>query len=168
MTEEKIRLQQQVDALEAHVDDLSKSRDEVHKQSTADGAQWRQIMAMSSQLQVKSAEEARRHREERDAWDEDRASLQKRIEKLEAGTASTSILHQSMEEANLGSEDDPVHSDSIDILRQEIVRLREKCAELELVLQEITGETEQIEGALKVMANIRQRVASKTRREQGS
>lgn len=167
LTEEKIRLQQQVDSLEAHVEELTKSRDEVHKQSTADGAQWRQIMAMSSQLQVKSAEEAKRYKTDRDAWEETRTSLEKRIEELESGNVANHSLQRLAENANLDSEDDPMNSGSVEILRHEVVRLRERCAELELVLQEITGETEQIEGALKLMMNIRQRVASKSRHEEG-
>lgn len=168
LTEEKIRLQQQVESLESHIEELSKSRDEVHKQSTADGAQWRQIMAMSSQLQIKGAEDAKRYKDDRDAWEDARASLQKRVEELEVG--STSSLASTMQqrvggEASSHGAQDPLQSDSVDILRGEVVRLREKCAELEITLQEVTGETEQIEGALKAMATIRQRVANKSRGE---
>jgi prefoldin subunit 5 len=84
LTEDKIRLQQQVEALETQVSELARSRDDVHQQSSADGAQWRKIVAMSSQLQLKGADEARRFRVERESWDRERVSLQKRIEELES------------------------------------------------------------------------------------
>jgi hypothetical protein len=85
LTEDKIRLQQQVEALETQVSELMRSRDEVHQQSSTDCSQWRQIVAMSSQLQLKGADEARRFRVERESWDRERVSLQKRIEELESG-----------------------------------------------------------------------------------
>ncbi|KIW22357.1 hypothetical protein, variant [Cladophialophora immunda] len=84
LTEDKIRLQQQLEVLETQVQELVKSRDEVHQQSSADGAQWRQIVAMSSQLQLKGADEARRFKLEREGWERERAALQKRIEDLES------------------------------------------------------------------------------------
>ncbi|KIW62419.1 hypothetical protein, variant [Phialophora macrospora] len=89
LTEDRIRLQQQVEAMEAQIQDLMRSRDEAHQQSSADGAQWRQIVAMSSQLQLKGADDARRFRLEREAWERERASLHKRIEELESEKRSS-------------------------------------------------------------------------------
>jgi hypothetical protein len=167
LTEEKIRLQQQVDALEAQVEDLQKSRDEVHKQNSADGAQWRQIMAMSSQLQVKGAEDARRFKAERDAWEEDRSSLERRISELERHQApehgttyqsttphATSPIHQSLATA------------SVEALRSEVIRLRSRCNELELVLQDVSGETEQLDRAISAMSSMRQKLASSSTKRQ--
>jgi chromosome segregation ATPase len=89
LTEDRIRLQQQVEAMEAQIQDLMRSRDEFNQQSSADGAQWRQIVAMSSQLQLKGADDARRFRLERETWERERASLHKRIEELESEKKSS-------------------------------------------------------------------------------
>ena len=168
LTEEKIRLQQQVDSLEAHVNDLAQSRDEVHKQSTADGAQWRQIMAMSSQLQVKGAEDAKQHKADRDAWEQERTAMQQRLQELECRDVSPSRRLPPVEGSSSELSGDPLDSSSLVVLRQEIVRGRQRCAELEHVLQDITGESEQIDAAIQAMANIRKRVASKTRQDMES
>ena len=123
LTEEKIRLQQQLESLEAHVDELVKSRDEVNKQSSADGAQWRQIMAMSSQLQVKSAEDAKRFKAERDSWEQERSSMERRIREMGEGRTSSSMMpYQSAASDATTSGDDPLTSTSLEVLRQEIVR----------------------------------------------
>ncbi|RMZ87911.1 hypothetical protein DV736_g4863, partial [Chaetothyriales sp. CBS 134916] len=170
LTEEKIRLYQQVESLEAQVEELQKSRDEVHKQSSADGAQWRQIMAMSSQLQVKSAEEARRFRTEREAWEQDKASLQRRIQDLEEKhlTASTLALPSAVSDSS-STVDDALTSMSVEALRQEVLKLRARCAELELSLQGVSGETELLDRAISAMSSIKQRLAhSNTKRDDAS
>ena len=170
LTEEKIRLQQQLDSIEAHVEELQKSRDEVNKQSSADGAQWRQIMAMSSQLQIKSAEDARRFKAKEESWEQERVSMERRIINLEQNraTASTMSLQSGASEATSSAED-PLASTSLEVLREEIVRLRGRCSDLELVLQEVTGETEQLDRAISTMSNMRQRLASsKKKRDEGS
>lgn len=165
LTEEKIRLQQQVETLEAHVEELVKSRDEVHKQSTADGAQWRQIMAMSSQLQMKGAEEARKYKVDRDAWEEDREALERRIRDLEAGRAAVSA-GIGQRDLDADWEDDALNATSMDVMRQEIVRLRRRCADLESMLQDLSGETEHIDSAISAMTSLRQRIASKKRNDE--
>jgi predicted nuclease with TOPRIM domain len=66
LTEEKIRLQAQVEALEAQVEDLVKSRDEAHKQSVANGAQYMQIMSHSSRLQAQGAADLKRWKTEKE------------------------------------------------------------------------------------------------------
>lgn len=60
LTEEKTKLQSQVEALEAQVNELAKSKEEVHRQSAASGAQYMRIVAMSARLQAQSAEDLRR------------------------------------------------------------------------------------------------------------
>ncbi|ETN43562.1 uncharacterized protein HMPREF1541_02721 [Cyphellophora europaea CBS 101466] len=163
LTEEKIRLQQQVEMLEAQVEDLAKARDEVQKQSSADGAQWRQIVAMSSQLQMKSAEEARLHKATKDAWAEDRAKLEGRIRELEGANPTVrQNSHKHSQKFPEGKED-VVSSSSLDLLRDEISSLRRRCTSLETTLREVTGETEQLDRAMKAMANIRARVADQIR-----
>jgi chromosome segregation ATPase len=159
LSEDKIRLQQQVESLEAQVQGLIKARHEIVQQSTADGTQWRQIMAMSSQLQIKGAEDAKRFKAERDAWDEERAALQKRVEELESSKTILPKAHRVSDPPTpsiLGSE-------SVEVLRQEVVRLRQRCSDLELKLQTLAGEAEQIENAISAMENLRRTLAGSKR-----
>lgn len=141
-----------------------KSRDEVHQQSSADGAQWRQIVAMSSQLQIKGADEARRFRLERESWDRDRAALEKRIEELESGKENLPETVAVSGSATPVASDPILTSGSIEVLREEIIKLRRRCLDLELMLQELAGEAEQIGNAITAMENVRKSLASKKRR----
>ena len=165
LTEEKIRLQQQVEQLETSVEELMKTRDELNKQSSAHGAQWRQIMAMSSQLQIKGAEEARKYKADREAWEADRAAMQQRVTDLEGGGSSSAEKHPS---SDTEMEDEALNAASMDAMRQEILRLRQKCAGLERKLQDLSGETEEIDNAINAMAGIRQRIASRKKQEDTS
>jgi hypothetical protein len=168
LTEDKIRLQQQVDTLEGQVQDLMRSRDEVNQQSSADGAQWRQIVAMSSQLQLKGVDEARRFKLERDAWELERQSLQNRIEELESGKehlpATGTVSGPTTPVAN----DSILTSGSVEVLREEIVRLRRRSVEMELMLQELAGEAEQVESAIAAMEHVRKSLTTKKRRTDDS
>ncbi|KAJ9614564.1 hypothetical protein H2200_002701 [Cladophialophora chaetospira] len=168
LTEDKIRLQQQLEGLETQVGDLMRSRDEAHQQSSADGAQWRQIMAMSSQLQLKGADDLRRFRLERESWERERASLQKRIEELESGKENLPETGTVSGSTTPVANDPILTSGSVEVLREEIVRLRRRCVELELMLQELAGEAEQIENAITAMENVRKSLASKKRRTDDS
>jgi hypothetical protein len=166
LSEDKIRLQQQVETLEGQVEELMKTRDEVNQQSSADGAQWRQIMAMSSQLQIKGAEEARRYRLERDAWEREKAGLQKRIDEFESGKdrlPGTRAVASSMTPV---ANDEVLNSGSIESLREEVVKLRRRCEELESMLQDLEGEAEQIDNAITTMENVRKSLSGKKRRQQ--
>ena len=168
LSEDKIRLQQRVEESEAQVSDLMRSRDDMHQQTSADGAQWRQIVAMSSQLQLKGADEQRRFRSERESWQRERLSVQKRIDELESGKDNLP------ETATVSGSTTPVANDSIltsgsvEVLREEIIRLRHRCVELELMLQELAGEAEQIENAITAMENVRKSLTSKKRRTKDS
>jgi len=161
LSEEKIRLQQQVEALETQVEELIAAREEANKQSTADGAQWRQIMAMSSQLQAQGAEEARRYKVDKETWERDREGLQRRIQELEAGKLTLVGSGEGTGLVTSVSPEDILASASLDVLREEIVRLRRSCTEMENVLQDIKGDTEQMGHAATAMANIRERIRSK-------
>lgn len=166
LSEEKIRLQQQVESLEANVDELVKSRDEVHQQSSADGAQWRQIMAMSSQLQIKGAEDTRKHKADREAWEEDRAALQERIRDLEGDSGCAPGIGQTPSAVDF--EGASLNSMGIDGLRQELIHSRRKCADMEKLLQDLSGETEQIDQAIHAMASLRERLAIKKQQDENS
>lgn len=162
LTEEKIQLQQQLETLGSQVDELSQARDNVQRQSTADGAQWRQIMAMSSQLQIKSAEEARIHKAAQDAWDAEREDMERRIKDLQAGSAASMTPQRLQDESGSSAEQtqgDVSQSNSVEVLRGEILRLRHRLAGLETLLREVTGETEQIDRAMKAMVNIKARIS---------
>ena len=168
LTEDKIRLQQQLEAFDSQVQELAKSRDDVHQQSSADGAQWRQIVAMSSQLQIKGADEARRFRLERESWERERASLRKRIEEVESGKENLPET-SAMSGSTTPVANDPIlTSGSVEVLREEIMRLRRRCLELELMLQELAGEAEQIESAITAMESVRKSLTSKKRRTDDS
>ena len=161
LAEDKIRLQQQVDSLDSQVQELVRSRDEVHQQSSTDGAQWRQIMAMSSQLQLKGADDARRFRLEREGWERERASLQKRIEELESGKGNLPEARAVSGSTTPVASGSILTSGSVEVLREEIIKLRRRCAELELMLHDLAGEAEQIENAITAMKNVRKALAGK-------
>jgi len=125
-------------------------------------------MAMSSQLQIKGADEARRYKADRELWENDRATLLKRIEQLESGARvpSEDEPSSSSEHPNPASvaSEDALASASLHVLRREIVKLRQKCNDMEAALQDVVGETEQIDHAINAMEHVRQRLASKKRR----
>ncbi|RVX72107.1 hypothetical protein B0A52_04705 [Exophiala mesophila] len=163
LTEDKLRLQQQVEELESQVNDLMKSRDEVHQQSTADGAQWRQIMAMSSQLQMKGADEARRFKQEKDAWQRDRDLLQKRIEALESGKVNLPEANPVSGSTTPVASSSILTSDSVEALRAEIVRLRLRCVGLERSMQDLVSEADQLDSAITAVSNFRQHLTERSR-----
>ncbi|KAI1619307.1 hypothetical protein EDD37DRAFT_218288 [Exophiala viscosa] len=163
LTEDKIRLQQQVETLEAQVQDLMRSRDELTQKSTVDGAQWRQIMAMSSQLQMQGAEEARRFKAKQDEWEQERTALRKRIEELESGEVAIAAAKTTSGPTSSVASDAILTSDSVEVLRQEIIKLRRRCFELEAKLQGLAGEAAQIDSAINAMESVRRTLAGKKR-----
>jgi hypothetical protein len=163
LTEEKIRLQAQVETLEAQVEDLIKAKDEVHRQTTADAAQWRQIVAMSSQLQAQGAEEAKRYKSDRESWERDRDGLQRRITELESGKLTLVDASRSADSGVSIPSGDILTSTSLETLRAEIVRLRSKCADMEVALQDLRRVIEQMDQVMGEFANIRERINVQTR-----
>lgn len=174
LTEEKVRLQQQVEALESQVEELSKARDDLQRQSSADGAQWRQIMAMSSQLQIKGAEEARVHKAAKEAWDLERNELERRIRELEDESEADPMHRDTANDRSLQSlqredeDEDVLNSQSLQVLRGEIVRLRHRLAGLETLLQQVNGDTEEIDRAMSAMRTIRARISRQIGEESDS
>ena len=165
LSEEKARLQQQVETLETQVEELGRARDEAQQQSAADSAQWRRIMAMSSQLQVHSAEETRQFKSDKEAWERDRDGLERRIKELETGKLSVGPSHPSAVATPICG-DDILTSTSLDTLREEILRLRRSCAEMESLLRDIQGETQRMGPSLATLTNTHERISaisSKTR-----
>jgi hypothetical protein len=156
LSEEKMHLQQQVEALEIQVEELSRDKDEARRQTSTDGAQWQRIMAMSSQLQARSAEETRQFRSDREAWERDRNGLQSRIQDLEAGR----LMVGSSADATAVSNDDILTSTSLETLREEILRLRRRCGDMEGLLQDIQGETEHMGPTLATLTNMNIRIST--------
>ena len=159
----KYVFQSQVETLEGQVEDLVKAKDEAHAQTSANSAQWRQIVAMSSQLQVRCAEELKSYRADREAWERDRDGLQQRVSELESGKLT---LVDSGHTADSGTSIPPTDilaSSSLDVLRAEIVRLRARCADMEVALQDLGRVTEQMDAMMGDFAAIRQRITSQTR-----
>lgn len=170
LSEEKVRLQQQVETLESSIEELTKARDDAQKQSSADGMQWRQILNMSSQLQKRSAEEAQEHKVAKDEWSRERERLEQHIRLLESGRsindATNDPRYREIERTSDDAGEDPLASASLTVLRNEIRRLQRRCMELEAVLNDVTGETEQLGQAMKAMANIRARISGKSKEEE--
>ena len=163
LTEEKIRLQSQVETFEAQVEELMKARDEAQKQTTANGAQYMRIMAMSSKLQAKGSEEAKQHKMDREAWERDREGLQKRIEALEAGQLNPPAPGEDKTETNPpGEPDDVLSSASLDVLRNEVVRLRQSLLNMERTFQDLRQETQKIDHVIEECTGIRERLGAKT------
>lgn len=178
LTEEKIRLQAQVEALEAQVEDLVKSRDEAHKQSVANGAQYMQIMSHSSRLQAQGAADLKRWKTEKEEWEKERGELQSRIEELEAdspagtycGPMLSSGRNEPWEGRSIGSTertlkpagpDTILSSTSLEVLRAEVIRLRNTCREMELTLQDLKDEANRIEQVMHDFGSIGKRISTK-------
>ena len=152
LVEDRIRLQTQVDALEAQVDDLQQIKDEAQKQSVASGSQYMQIMGMSSKLQAQAAADLKKWKTDRDDWQKEKEYLLNKVANLEAdvrGSKSppapmppsfTSSRHSpgraSVESSKTKIDPDEVlMSNSVEVLRAEIVKLRKSNHEAETSLQ---------------------------------
>lgn len=162
MVEDRADLRRVINELSTQVKELTKEKEVLQNQSQSDAAQWRQIMSMSSKLQIQNVEESRRFKEEREVWITERERLIQQITDSERSTSLDCV----------DSQTDPsiVYSDSSSSrrmlslslmsegqLRQEIGIVRDRCQDLEnilsMVLQEMTG----IERASTVLRDARRR-----------
>lgn len=160
LTEEKTELRKRVNSLINQVERLNRDKEGLQSQSQADAAQWRQIMSMSSRLQMQSVEESRRYNAEREAWSSERQRLENRIIELSGG-----VLHHVESAESAGSPAElrrtlTVASMSNDQLRQEVIGLRERCKELEELLTAVVKESASIERTGVLLREIKQRVIS--------
>jgi chromosome segregation ATPase len=156
LTEEKERLHMQVATLETQVEDLQQSRDEARRQLVANGAQYMRIMEMANRLQGQGAEDKRR-------WDAERTELEQRIRLLEeamvTGTAQASSEADDRPRASsavssvMQSHDTATHSasqsETINLLRAEVTRLRSRTHNLETALQTMRTESISIQQAAR-------------------
>ncbi|KAI9804886.1 MAG: hypothetical protein M1825_001255 [Sarcosagium campestre] len=88
LSDERMEIQAQLEAMESSVDELVKSRDEARTQSVANGGQWMTIMARASQLEQQGVEERKRLIAEKEGAERERDELARRIERLERSYAS--------------------------------------------------------------------------------
>lgn len=158
LTEEKADLRKRVNSLANQVERLNRDKEELQNQSQADAAQWRQIMSMSSRLQMQSVEESRRFNADREAWSRERQRLENRIIELSGGA----VQHVEPSEST-GSPLElgrtlTLTSMSDDQLRQEVVGLRERCKELEELLSAVVKESASIERAGVLIREVKRRM----------
>jgi chromosome segregation ATPase len=180
LTEEKIRLQSQVDALESQVEDLIKGKEESHQQSVASGAQYMQIMAMSSRLQAQGASDSRRWKAEKEKWEKEKQELTTRIKDLEAAASLTrepdvpqsSSLGVTRSSASVGFEthatssatDDVLESTSLTTLRSEVVRLQKCCQNMESTLKGLGDEAKDLDNFVHKFVSFSRRLKDQTGR----
>ncbi|KAF2643297.1 hypothetical protein P280DRAFT_515713 [Massarina eburnea CBS 473.64] len=151
LTNEKEKLQVQVMALETQVEELQHSRDETRRQLVANGAQYIRIMEMANRLQTQSSEDKK-------LWDAEKAELQQRINVLEeamvTGTAqrdsppSIILAHSMGKNRTITSTSSP-STETLNVLRSEIVRLRLRTQTLESALHTMREESTTIQKAAK-------------------
>lgn len=158
LTEEKAELRNRVNSLASQVEKLNRDKEELQSQSQADAAQWRQIMSMSSRLQMQSVEESRRFNVEREAWSCERQRLENRIIELSGGAIQRVESTDSAGSASELGRTLTVGSMSDDQLRQEIVGLRERCKELEELLSAVVKELASIERAGMLIREVKRRM----------
>ncbi|KAI9788312.1 MAG: hypothetical protein M1816_006998 [Peltula sp. TS41687] len=219
LVEERIGLQTQVEALQAQVESLTKSRDDARAQSVANGAQYMKIMSMASCLEARSAADTKRWTTEREEWDRSSAEQERRIAQLQKekevalrmvhlnhpppletevsaypaqfnptspilaptsvegrrGSPSIATTHsatgpniQSRDTsgsaaaaADAHSQDEIVGSESLDVLRAEIIRLRKACQAMGVALQDLKTDGYRIEQVMQTLGNLGKRVVAK-------
>lgn len=156
LTDEKEKLQAQVASLEGQVEELQQSRDETRRQLVANGAQYMRIMEMANRLQAQGADDKKR-------WEAERAELQQRIKVLEEAMVTGSeratsdadhVQSTSPSSITLGHTPGLLNASSsstetVNVLRAEIHRLRCRTQNLEVALQTMRNESISIQEAAR-------------------
>ncbi|KAM3068787.1 hypothetical protein ACMFMG_010958 [Clarireedia jacksonii] len=171
LTEEKTRLQAQVQELEVDVEELAKSRDEYRQAAVKEGAQYVEIVRMASQLEEKTGEE-------RKSWNRLKLEMEQRIAELSAGhnthtklpttTASSSPIAGDADPNEAPSSDsmdpdptnaittmnthDKTRDEQADRLKAEIERLRKRCEEVEGALRAVRDESRSMENIVEALS----------------
>ncbi|KAL8718272.1 MAG: hypothetical protein Q9181_008226, partial [Wetmoreana brouardii] len=158
LNEERAELRKQATELATQIDKLTTEREQLQHQSQADAAQWRQIMSMSSRLQMQSVEETRRFNADREAWSRERIMLEHRLSSLQGGALQRIDTGESLGVSSELRRSLTLSSMSDDQLRQEVSSLRERCAELEDLLCSVVKESPSIERAGNVLREVRKRI----------
>jgi hypothetical protein len=167
LTEEKLRLQSQVIELERSVKDIGRSRDEFRQAAVQEGAQYIEIVKKASRLEKMAGEE-------RESWSKLKAEMEQRIEQLsiKSNRGGSSPLEDSTSVAPVMDDIDSAaptlsvegHSElkikpntesapstpepqkeAYGELKEEIRRLRTRCAEVEDALCTVRDESRNME-----------------------
>ena len=187
LSENNLRLQEQINAYETQVEELQQSKDEAWKQSVASGGQYTRIVAMSSQLEVQGVADLRRWREDREAWEREKKGLIARIQSVggasDRGTRECIAVAPTNLTPTLGREDlllsqnqqsdrsskvvdtppdDIQNSDPIRLLREEVKCLRERNQEADMALSKLREESVHIEEIIGKLGGVRSRIQEST------
>ena len=175
LSETNLRLQEQINAYEVQVEDLQQSRDEAWKQSVASGAQYTQIMAKSSQLQVQALADLRRWKGDREAWEREKRELMAKVDSYNVGrnrdtreckTAAPTNMAPTPDQEQFRPNtiavdkrpDEVHHSDSIRLLREEITRLQERNRNAEMAVSRLREESVYIEEIIGKLGGVHRRI----------
>jgi hypothetical protein len=150
LTEDREMLQAQNIALETQVEELQQIRDETRRQLIVNGAQYMRIMEMANLLQAQSAEDKKR-------WEAEKAGLQQRITVLEEAMVTGAIerdppppsttMTPSVDQSTTALSS--TSFETLNVLRNEIGRLRERTQTLEAALRTMREESVTIQEAAK-------------------
>ena len=181
LTEEKIRLQAQVIELERDVEELARSRDEFRQAAVQEGAQYVEIVKKASRLEEIAGEERKiwnklKEDMERKIEALNAGSSRKDVLNTAGNAGPSSRPGGDMETDTLASSEDlvpelkmettneprqtprtsypsapPAPQESVDDLKAEIQRLRERCAEVENALRAIRDDSRSMEDIVKML-----------------
>lgn len=157
LNDAKLRLARHSEELGAQVEALTRQKHQLEQQVLADGAQWRQIMSMSSRLQLQSAEDARRFNAERQQWTEERGRLEMRLDQLAPIVAGRPRLWQPVSRATQSdwSAADEQTSD-------EIRSLRRRCQEQEEILVSLVENVTTMERMTRLLGQARAQLGNRS------
>jgi hypothetical protein len=191
LSEEKMRLQTQVIELERDVEELSRTRDECRQAAVKEGAQYVEIVKKASQLEEHAAEE-------RKSWSKMKAEMEQTIEALQSGTSTADVtlrtadllpLTQIIDDIDTPASSVEAQSDlkieptadagptsypkeflqeSNDELKEEIRRLRSRCAEVESTLRVVRDDSRKMEGIIEALGLAGKSILERADRALGS
>jgi chromosome segregation ATPase len=153
LTDEKEKLYATIATLETQVEEVQQSRDEARQQLVSQGAQYSQIMDMASRIQGQGAEDKKK-------WEIEKSDLEQRIRLLEEAmvTGGAEQTPSDAENASSASPGAPSRtsvtpsasqSETINVLRTEVGRLRSRTQILETALQSMRQESVSIQAAAR-------------------
>ncbi len=191
LSEEKMRLQTQVVELERDVEELSRTRDECRQAAVQEGAQYVEIVKKASQLEELAAEE-------RKTWSKMKAEMEQTIEALRGSTSTSdatlrttallplthiiddidtpasSVEAQSDLKIEPGADTKPTSypkeslRESNEDLREEVRRLRSRCAEVESALRAVKDDSRKMEGIIEALGLAGKSILERADRALGS
>lgn len=191
LSEEKMRLQTQVIELERDVEELSRTRDECREAAVQEGKQYVEIVKKASQLEELAAEE-------RKSWTKMKAEMEQTINALRAGASTSDVaLHnatlptltqiiddvdtpassveaqtelkiEAMVDVGPTSYPQEFLQESNDELKEEIRRLRSRCAEVESALRAVRDDSRKMEGIIEALGLAGKSILERADRALGS